>query len=165
MTTPQRIAATPRRKLWTSALAMTAAATVAASLHSSVAQAGEPLPTQALTPNTQRGNTAVLSAGQTAFNQGCARCHGVDAEATPDAPDLRRLNGFCRRLKSLALQQACTTDVDTYFMTSVLEGKVRAGLVHMPPWKGLLSDDTIWAIRTYLESRRPPPAAQAPALP
>lgn len=128
------------------------------------ARAGEPLPPQALTPNAQRGNAAVLPAGQAAYNQACARCHGVDAEATPDAPDLRRLNGFCRRLKAPALQQACITDVDTYFMTTVLEGKVRAGLVHMPPWKGLLSDDTIWSIRSYLESRRPPPPTRAPAL-
>ncbi|NDY92675.1 c-type cytochrome [Ideonella livida] len=108
-------------------------------------------------PNPYRGQTAVLAAGREAYHQHCARCHGVQAEATAEAPDLRRLNGFCRRLDDADLRQRCLGDVDRHFLHSVLEGKVRAGVVYMPPWRGQLDAATVWSIRTWLEGQRPPP--------
>jgi mono/diheme cytochrome c family protein len=118
----------------------------------------------ALPSNPYRGQAAVAGIGRGAFNESCSKCHGVDAEPTPDAPDLRRLNSFCNRLRQDALKTHCLSDVDQHFMQSVLEGKVRAGLVHMPAWKGVLHPETIWSIRTYLETRKPPLPAKAPEL-
>lgn len=123
-----------------------------------------PLGTPAHSSNPYRGQAEVAAIGRGAFNASCSKCHGVDADPTPDAPDLRRLNSFCNRLKQDPMKSHCLSDVDQHFMQSVLEGKVRAGLVHMPAWKGVLHPETIWSIRTYLESRKPPLPAKAPEL-
>ena len=117
-----------------------------------------------LASNPYRGQAAVADIGRGAFNQSCARCHGVDAEPTPEAPDLRRLNNFCLRLKQESLKAHCLSDVDQHFLQSVLEGKVRAGLVHMPAWKDVLTPETIWSIRTFLESRKAPPLPRSPEI-
>lgn len=109
-------------------------------------------------PNAYRGNPQVLAAGQAAYQSHCASCHGDDAtHPQAEAPDLRRLNGFCRRLKDAALAARCLKDVDSYWLHSVREGKVRAGVVHMPPWKDVLTPQEIWAIRSFVESRPPEP--------
>lgn len=106
--------------------------------------------------NPFRGQTQ--PAGQGLYNQHCAQCHGEDARRPmAEAPDLRRLNSFCRRLADAALKDRCLGDVDTYFHHSVMEGKVRAGVVHMPPWRGQLDDASIWAIRSFIEAQPLPP--------
>jgi len=33
-------------------------------------------------------------------------------------------------------------------------GRTRDGRVYMPPFEGILSQEALWAIKTYLESRR-----------
>lgn len=105
-------------------------------------------------PNGYRGNAQVLNAGQAAYQSYCAQCHGEQStQPMAEAPDLRRLDSFCRRLKYATLKQRCLTDVDSYFLLSVREGKVRAGVVHMPPWKDVLSAQEIWAIRSFVETR------------
>jgi len=105
-------------------------------------------------PNGYRGNSQVLAAGQASYQLHCAHCHGEQStSAMAEAPDLRRLDSFCRRLKELALAQRCLKDVDSYFLLSVREGKVRAGVVHMPPWKDVLTAQEIWAIRSFIETR------------
>ena len=40
------------------------------------------------------------------------------------------------------------------YRNSVLAGKVRNGAVYMPPYAGILSQEAIWAIKAYLETRR-----------
>ena len=70
-----------------------------------------------------------------------------------EAPDLRRLNSFCQALKDPALQARCLQDVDGYFMMSVNTGKVRAGIIYMPPWRDVLTAQEIWAVRSFIESR------------
>jgi mono/diheme cytochrome c family protein len=110
-------------------------------------------------PNPYRGMDNVLEAGRAAYAEHCASCHGADAvQPNAEGPDLRRLDSFCRRLKDAALKAACLKDVDSYYFTSVLEGKVRAGVVHMPAWKDVLAPESIWAIRSFVETRpsRPP---------
>lgn len=105
-------------------------------------------------PNPYRGNASVIAPGEVAYQAHCASCHGDEASrSVAEAPDLRRLNLFCLRLKDEALHQRCLKDVDTYYLHSVREGKVRAGVVHMPAWKDQLSPHEIWAIRTFVESR------------
>ena len=111
-------------------------------------------PAIAAPPNPLRGDPAAIEPGRAAYEAHCATCHGEQAVSpTAEAPDLRRLDGFCRRLADPALKAHCQRDVDTYYLRSVLDGKVRAGVVHMPPWRGVLRDDEIWAIRTFVETR------------
>lgn len=113
-----------------------------------------PTPATAQDLNPYRGQTSVHEAGRQAYNQHCAECHGNDArQSVAEAPDLRRLDSFCRRLQDQALKADCTADVDRYYLRSVHEGKVRAGVVHMPAWKGVLTPQEIWSIRTYVETR------------
>ena len=108
--------------------------------------------------NPYRGDPAAIEPGHQAYNTHCASCHGMNAsQPTPDAPDLRRLNSFCNRLREPALKTHCLSDVDTHFLNSVHEGKVRAGVRYMPAWKGVLSDQTVWRIRSFIESQPPDP--------
>lgn len=112
--------------------------------------------------NPYRGQASVVAAGRSVFHAACARCHGVEAEPTPEAPDLRRLNAYCRRVLDAALQDRCQSDVDRHFWASVHEGKVRAGVVYMPSWAGTLTPEAVWAVRTYLESLTPAAPARKP---
>ncbi len=124
------------------------------------------LPADAPVPNPYRGNAAVLGAGAIAYASHCAHCHGDGSvNAVAEGPDLRRLNSFCNRLKDDGLKQHCLRDVDSYYLQSVREGKVRAGVVHMPSWAALLPQETIWAIRSFTETRPLPPPRLLPDLP
>jgi len=42
---------------------------------------------------------------------------------------------------------------DEYFQGSVRRGKVRNGNVYMPPFEGILSQEAVWALRSYIVSR------------
>lgn len=104
--------------------------------------------------NPFSGNALALEIGTSAFNQNCARCHGLEAISGGVAPDLRKLDMDCMFLIDAAKKQGCFDDHNQYFMMSVLHGKVRNGNVYMPPFQGFFSQEAIWAIKTYLESRR-----------
>lgn len=105
--------------------------------------------------NPYRGNVRAVAVGQSAFNQSCARCHGADSSPVggAPAPDLRQLNRYCRNIADSGLQAACMTDNDQYFRKSVQQGKVIVGIVHMPSWKDVLSQEVVWAIQVFIESR------------
>lgn len=105
--------------------------------------------------NPYRGNPTAIAVGQSAFNQSCARCHGADASPVggAPAPDLRQLNRYCRNIADSGLQAACMTDNDQYFGKSVREGKTVVGVVHMPSWNDVLSQEVVWAIQAFIESR------------
>lgn len=90
--------------------------------------------------NPYRDNKEALRVGTSAYTQNCARCHGLDAISGGIAPDLRKLD--------------LAPDTDVYFIESVRGGKVRNGAVYMPPFRDFLPQEAIWAIKTYLESRR-----------
>ena len=66
-----------------------------------------------LTTNPFVGNETAIRIGKSAFNQNCARCHGLEAVSGGIAPDLRRL--------------PLDPDTDEYFQGSVRRGKVRNG--------------------------------------
>jgi mono/diheme cytochrome c family protein len=42
---------------------------------------------------------------------------------------------------------------DEWYIGRVRHGAVVDGRVYMPPFEGILSQEAMWAIRTYLDSR------------
>jgi cytochrome c-550 PedF len=104
--------------------------------------------------NPYRTNKLALKIGASAFNQNCARCHGLEAISGGIAPDLRLLDRDCVGIKNENKKAACYKEMDNYFLTSIRHGKVRNGAVYMPPFEGIFNQEAMWAIKTYLESRR-----------
>jgi cytochrome c-550 PedF len=104
--------------------------------------------------NPYRTNKLALKIGSSAYTQNCARCHGLEAVSGGIAPDLRLLDRDCNGIKNETKKQACFKEVDNYFLTSIRHGKVRNGAVYMPPFEGVFNQEAMWAIKTYLESRR-----------
>lgn len=80
-----------------------------------------------------------IQIGSSAYNQNCARCHGLQAISGGIAPDLRVLEE--------------DWDGDEWYKERVTNGAVRDGRVYMPPFKGLINQEGLWAIRTYIDSR------------
>ena len=99
-----------------------------------------PLGKQVRRENPYRGNKEAIRVGTSAYNQNCARCHGLEAVSGGIAPDLRLLE--------------VDAETDQYFIESVQRGKVRNGAVYMPPYEEVLPQEAIWAIKSYLETRR-----------
>jgi len=97
-----------------------------------------------------------LRIGTSAYNQNCARCHGLEAISGGIAPDLRKFDGDCTGLADAAKKAACFKEMDDFYMATVRRGRVRDGRVYMPPFEGTLTQEAIWAIRTYIETRREP---------
>ncbi|KIF83120.1 cytochrome c-550 PedF [Noviherbaspirillum autotrophicum] len=104
--------------------------------------------------NPFRGNKEAIRIGSSAFNQNCARCHGIEAISGGIAPDLRKLDRDCMGQKNETKRQDCFKEIDQYFLTSARHGKVRNGAVYMPPFEGTLSQEAMWSIKAYLETRR-----------
>jgi cytochrome c-550 PedF len=107
--------------------------------------------------NPYRKNDAAIKVGSSAYNQNCARCHGLEAVSGGIAPDLRKLDNECATLKDERKKAACVKDVDDYYAGSVRRGKVRNGAVYMPPFEGILNQEAVWSIKAYLETRREKP--------
>jgi len=115
-----------------------------------------------LNVNPYSGNPKAVEIGSSGFNQNCARCHGLEAISGGIAPDLRRLDNDCAGMKDKAARDGCVKDNDDYMITTVRHGRTRNGAVYMPPFEGVLSQEAMWAIKTYLESRREKPLPDAP---
>lgn len=79
-----------------------------------------------------------IEVGASAYNQNCARCHGLGAISGGIAPDLRYLEE--------------DFDGDDWFKQRVRNGAVRDGKVYMPKFEGLISQEGLWAIRTFVDS-------------
>lgn len=88
--------------------------------------------------NPYRGDKEAIRIGDSAFNQNCARCHGLGAVSGGIAPDLRHLEH--------------TAEMDEFFIGKVRNGVTRNGAVYMPPFEGMLSQEAMWAIRAWLET-------------
>jgi cytochrome c-550 PedF len=95
-----------------------------------------------------------LRIGTSAYNQNCARCHGLEAISGGIAPDLRKMDADCTGLGDEQKRNACFAEMDEYYVATVRRGRTRDGRVYMPPFESTLSQEAIWAIRTYLETRR-----------
>jgi cytochrome c-550 PedF len=89
--------------------------------------------------NPYRGDQAAIRVGASAYNQNCARCHGLEAVSGGIAPDLRKL--------------PIDKETDEYFLQSVRRGKVRNEVTYMPAFEAILNQEAIWAIRSYLDTR------------
>jgi cytochrome c-550 PedF len=76
--------------------------------------------------------------GASAYNQNCARCHGLEGISGGIAPDLRMLDAGI--------------DGDEWYQYRVVNGAVRDGKVYMPKMADYLSQESLWAIRTWLET-------------
>ena len=107
--------------------------------------------------NPYRGNAAAARVGTSAFNQNCARCHGLEAISGGIAPDLRRLDNDCATIADAKKKAMCVKDNDDYYLSSVRHGKTRNGAVYMPPFEGVFNQEAMWAIKAYLETRREKP--------
>lgn len=94
-----------------------------------------------LTENPYRGKPEyqeAIKVGASAFNQNCARCHGIEAKSGGIAPDLRYL--------------PAGKDGDEYFQMRIRNGSVRNGVTYMPSFGSIFNEEAIWAIRSYLDS-------------
>ncbi len=99
-------------------------------------------------------NKEALRIGTSAYNQNCARCHGLEAISGGISPDLRKIDNDCADLADRAKKNACYQEINEYFVATVRRGRTRDGRVYMPPFEGTLSQEAIWSIKTYLETRR-----------
>lgn len=90
--------------------------------------------------NPYRGDKTAITIGDSAFNQNCARCHGLSAISGGIAPDLRYLPEG--------------DEGDEIFMQRVRRGATRDGRVYMPPFEGILSQEAMWSMRSWLETVR-----------
>ncbi len=93
-----------------------------------------------LPKNPYLGNKEAIRIGDSAFNQNCARCHGLGAVSGGIAPDLRYL--------------PAGEEGDEIFMQRIRKGATRDGRVYMPPFEGILSQEAMWTIRAWLETVR-----------
>lgn len=88
--------------------------------------------------NPYRGNGLAAEIGSSAYNQNCARCHGLQAISGGIAPDLREL--------------PWGEDGDVFFVERVRGGAIRNGVTYMPSFEGIVSQEGLWTIRAYLDS-------------
>lgn len=107
--------------------------------------------------NPYRRHDGAIKIGTSAYNQNCARCHGLEAISGGIAPDLRKIDNECVSLKDEKKKALCVREIDEYFTTTVRRGRTRNGAVYMPPFEGVLSQEATWAIKAYLETRREKP--------
>ncbi|MDD5295980.1 MAG: cytochrome c-550 PedF [Rhodocyclaceae bacterium] len=98
-----------------------------------------PIGKEWLPANPYRNNPLAIKIGDSAFNQNCARCHGLEAISGGIAPDLRLLPKG--------------DEGDEIFKPRVINGSVRNGRVYMPRMADYISQEGLWAIRAYLETR------------
>lgn len=105
------------------------------------------------TENPYRKNAEAIRIGSAAFNQNCARCHGLDAVSGGMAPDLRHLDNDCSAIADAKRKDVCLTEIDQYVLETVRHGRTRNGAVYMPPFEGTFSQEAIWAVKAYLETR------------
>ncbi|WP_317932746.1 cytochrome c-550 PedF [Halioxenophilus sp. WMMB6] len=96
--------------------------------------------------NPFRGNEEAIRIGSSAYNQNCARCHGLEAISGGITPDLRKLND--------ELEFTSKQESDEWFLQRVRHGAVVDGRVYMPPFEGILSQEAMWSIRSYLDTRK-----------
>lgn len=106
----------------------------------------KPLGEEWLEENPYRGDAEAIRVGSSAYNQNCARCHGLEAISGGITPDLRKLND---ETEFDSIQES-----DEWYMTRVRKGAVIDGRVYMPPFEGILSQEAMWSIRAYIDTRK-----------
>ncbi|MCH9808998.1 MAG: cytochrome c-550 PedF [Alphaproteobacteria bacterium] len=100
----------------------------------------EPLGKEWRETNPYRGNERAIEIGISGYAQNCARCHGLQVISGGLSPDLRYLDKG--------------DEGDEWFMERVRNGAKKSdGTTIMPAFEGVISQEAIWAIRTYVESK------------
>ncbi len=89
--------------------------------------------------NPYSGNEKAIEIGKHAYAQNCARCHGIEAVSGGIAPDLR---------EKLPLGD----EGDEIFKERMVNGAIRNGVTYMPKFDGIVKQEGLWAIRSWLES-------------
>jgi cytochrome c-550 PedF len=92
-----------------------------------------------LEANPYSGNARAIEIGASAYNQNCARCHGLDAISGGIAPDLRYLEPG--------------ESGDSWYIERFRKGSSHDGRVLMPPFGDVIGQKAGWAIRAYLETK------------
>ena len=80
-----------------------------------------------------------IEIGASGYNQNCARCHGLEAISGGIAPDIPFLDEGAFG--------------DEWFMERIRKGYSQNGAYKMPPFEEVLSQEAMWAIRSYVETR------------
>ena len=103
----------------------------------------EPLGEEWIATNPYRNNPKLhdiaVEIGSRGYNSNCARWHGLEVKSGGMAPDLRELGE--------------SETEDAWFLSRVLQGATVGGRQKMPPFEGLLNQEAIWAIRTYIDAQ------------
>ena len=99
----------------------------------------EPLGEEWREENPYSGNELAIEIGKSAYNQNCARCHGLDGISGGIAPDLRELEPGAYG--------------DEWYVYRVRNGAIRNGITYMPVMTDSLSQEALWAIRAWLETK------------
>jgi cytochrome c-550 PedF len=103
----------------------------------------EPVGAEWLAENPYRGKPAQYEAavkvGASGYNQNCARCHGLEVISGGLAPDLRYLEAG--------------KEGDTWFLERIRGGYSQNGVTKMPKFEGIFTQEAMWAIRSYTETR------------
>lgn len=100
---------------------------------------GDDWPTANPFRNDEKLRDIAIDIGSRGYNSNCARCHGLEAKSGGMAPDLRELGEG--------------ESEDAWFVSRVLMGATVGGRQKMPPFEGLLNQEAIWAIRTYIDAQ------------
>ena len=94
-----------------------------------------------LEENPYRGNERAIEIGSSGYNQNCARCHGLQVISGGLSPDLRYLEAG--------------NEGDAWYIERVRNGARKSdGTTIMPKFEGLISQEAMWAIRSYVETQR-----------
>lgn len=88
------------------------------------------------------GNKEAMGIGASAYNQNCARCHGLEMISGGIAPDLRKV--------------PADQEGDDLFSERMHNGAQRNGATVMPKFFGLLPNEELWAIRAFMISKNIP---------
>lgn len=100
----------------------------------------EPIGEEWLTVNPYRGeNETAIQIGESGYTSNCARCHGLDVRSGGIAPDLRFLPE--------------DPDSDAWYINRVRNGYSQNGFTKMPKFEGLMSQEAMWAIRSYIDAQ------------
>ena len=100
----------------------------------------EPLGDEWLSENPYSGNERAIEIGGVGYSQNCARCHGIDAQSGGLAPDLRDIEPGA--------------EGDEWYIDLTKNGYVQNGVEKMPAFDGILSQEAMWAIRAWLETKQ-----------
>ena len=66
------------------------------------------------------------------------------------------MDADCTGMADAQKKSACLAEMDEFYVATVRRGRTRDGRVYMPPFEGILSQEAMWSIKTYLETRREP---------